>query len=418
MRALSLWLLALVVHGAWSLTVATPVDWDPAYYAAVARHIAAGEGAVTGSVVFLGQLPEALPTAADLHWAPLPSRVLVPGVLLWEHGDRLVNACLIATWAPLAWALARELGGSARVALWAGVLAASGLGYARMGASPDSIALAGALGGVALLALLRERPWILGLALAGLVLTRGDALCFLAGILLLLRGRMVLTLALPAVAIAAWFLRGQALGVEGLVESREALMAAGDYGAWLLGEPSERDVLRPLARLPVIYGLAFGLVLPLAAAGWDRRLRPFASGAAGLAIGTSLLVPALAESGTLYRSGAILVPGLCAMAAIGVDRIARWRELHPGFAFGVLGGGALLMSLGLGARNAQLKPSVELLCPALGDEVVFSDEPLLLELRCDARAVWLPEGLDAEKRERLRKRYAISRVVRVRAGDL
>jgi len=407
-RPLALWILALLVHGAWALTVPAPVDWDPAYYSAVARHLVAGEGAVTGSVVFLAHLPEALPATADLHWAPLPSRVLVPGVLLWEHGDRLVNACILATWAPLAWALTRALG-RPRLALWAGVLAASGLGYARMGASPDSIALAGALGGLALLALLHERPRVLGLALAGLVLTRGDALFVVLGFAVFARRQSLAAMGVPLLVAAAWWWRGHGLEVD-----RTALLQAGDYGAWLLGEPSRRSVFGGLAGLPTAYGLAFGLTLPLALSGHSPKLRPLWTAGVLLAGGTCLIAPALAESGTLYRSGAILVPGLCAAAVIGIDRLARWRDLHPAFAFGVLGGGVLLTSVGLGARNASLKPSVEVICPAISpDEIVFSDEPLLLELECGATAVRLPPGLSAEKEAELRKRYAIRRVFRV-----
>lgn len=418
MRALSLWLLAFVIHAAWALTVPTPVDWDPAYYSAVARHIVAGEGAVSGSVVFLGQLPEALPAVADLHWAPLPSRVLVPGLLLADWGDRLVTVCLLATWAPLAWAIARALDASPRVALWAGVLAASGLGFARMGASPDSIALAGALGGAALLALLQERWELLVLACVGLVLTRGDG--FVVGLAFAAFARKPSAKVLVAVAtlgtVAAWSLRCQTLGGSEWLEARQSLLAAQDYGAWLLDQPATTQA-QPLLRLPVIYGIAFaGLVPLLALAGAHRRALPFAVAAFALPMTTAILAPALAESGTLYRSASILVPGACALAALGIERIATARDLHRGFAFGVIAGGVLLTSIGLGARNAVMKPSIVIECPESSDGVVFSDEPLLVEMRCGTPAVWLPDELSTEKRESLRKRYAIERVFRVHGG--
>ncbi|HJN73073.1 MAG TPA: hypothetical protein QGF58_03970 [Myxococcota bacterium] len=419
MRALSLWLLAVLVHAAWALTVPTPVDWDPAYYSAVAGHILAGDGAVTGSAVFLSQLPESLPAVADLHWAPLPSRVLLPGLALWTHGDQLVTVCILATWAPLAWAIARELGAGPRTALWAGVMAASGLGYARMGASPDSIALAGALGGVALLALLRDRWGVLALAAVGLVLTRGDG--FLVGLVFaaFVRRRSAgVVVAIATVgALGAWAMRCQAFGGSEWVEARQGLMAAADYGAWLRDEPATTTA-RPLTRLPMIYGLAFAALVPLlAAVGFRRRAAPLFILALVLPLSTALLAPALAESGTLYRSGAILVSGACALASLGIERLARLRDLDLRFAYGVLGGGVLLTSVALGARNVTLKPSLEVACPELPDEVVFSDEPLLLELRCGASAVWLPAGLSTEKREEVRKRYAITRVVRVHGGS-
>ena len=138
---LALFLLGLVVHGAWALTVAQPVDWDPAYYRGVAAAIAAGEGAQVGAIWSLAAPPPALPQPADLHWMPGPSRILVPGLLAWPaRGDQAVSVLTAATWGPLAWALAGAVDRRGAAGLAAGALAVAGGAYARFLSTPDSIA--------------------------------------------------------------------------------------------------------------------------------------------------------------------------------------------------------------------------------------------------------------------------------------
>ncbi len=221
---LGLWALGVLVHGAWALTVAGPTDWDPAYYSEVAANLAAGEGAVTRAAWLHAWLPSALPQPADLHWMPLPSRVLVPEALLGGWGQ-VTTVLLGACWAPLAWALARALGAAPGVALLAGVLGASGLGYARFLSTPDSIALYGVVGSVGWLALARsrlsERSLPVWAALAAL--TRGDG--FLLGLAWSGPRRWWAGLA-GLGAFAAWQLRGVAVGGERFLALRRSVASA------------------------------------------------------------------------------------------------------------------------------------------------------------------------------------------------
>ncbi len=76
---------------------------------------------------------------ADLHWMPLPSRLLVPGLWLWPaHGDAVVTVIVAAVRGPLAAVLAGRLGG-ARSVLWAaGLLGVLGNGYVRFCPPPTA----------------------------------------------------------------------------------------------------------------------------------------------------------------------------------------------------------------------------------------------------------------------------------------
>ncbi|MCP4808423.1 MAG: hypothetical protein GY913_06055 [Proteobacteria bacterium] len=416
MRPFVLWLIALAVHAAWATTLTTPVDWDPAYYATVAQHMLAGDGVVTGSLVFLGSVPEALPMAADQHWSPLPSRVLLPGLAVWpEHGDQLVTVVLAAAWAPLAWALAKAAKLDERTALLAGLMGATGGGYARMISTPDSIALAGVLGGLAMWYVLRER-WVgLAIALSALVLTRGDGLVAAAAIALIARDRR----ALPALGLAI----GTWLAWRWLHPGATGLYTATHYAEWVLGhEPSgSRLGATGLAfrDAGIAYFLAGAAIWPVCALGgaWDRRpLGALFVGTAGaLVVAACVLAPALAESGTLYRSGAILAPAGFALAAAGISRVSEWAVDARGYPVWLLpvllGGGGIVTSLGLGAQNARLVPSVAPDCSVVGQDVVFAKHPLILERTCGGRAVLFARDLTDEQVRSLAETFSITRVV-------
>jgi hypothetical protein len=176
---LGLALLGLLWHGLWATTVPGPLDWDPAYYRDVAQHILAGEGAVSGAAWQAALTAGPLPVPADLHWMPLPSRVLLPGLALWPaRGDQLTTALLAAAWAPLAWALARALGLRPAAAALAGLWAATGLGWVRFLSTPDVFALYGVIGAVGWLAVLRGATgWAAASAVAA-ALSRGDGFLF------------------------------------------------------------------------------------------------------------------------------------------------------------------------------------------------------------------------------------------------
>ncbi len=124
-----LYLTAVAFHGAWATSVPQPLDWDPAYYRDVARSIAAGLCAQSGALWYRLGPDLDLPMLADLHWMPLPSRLLVPGLWLWPaHGDAVVTVIVAAAWGPLAAVLAGRLGGARSVQWAAGLLGVLGGG--------------------------------------------------------------------------------------------------------------------------------------------------------------------------------------------------------------------------------------------------------------------------------------------------
>jgi hypothetical protein len=153
---LSLFVAGLVYYGLIAWLRPDLGDWDAQYYGAVARNIVDGKGAVTLGLWNLSFLPASLPAPADMHWMPLPSWVLVPGVALWEHGDLAITVILCALWAPLAAHLATLLGGGRREALIAGIVTLLGAIWAGIAPTTDCYALYGAIGGLASIALVRQ----------------------------------------------------------------------------------------------------------------------------------------------------------------------------------------------------------------------------------------------------------------------
>lgn len=401
---------AVVVHGLLALTVVTPVDWDPAYYRQVALNIARGDGAVTQSLLFYGYIPEALPFAADLHWMPLPSRVLVPGLMVWEHGDQLVTVLLAATWGPLAWSLGRELGGDG---LTAGALAVFGGGYARFLSTPDSIALYGCLAGVALVLLARDRLLTAAVVLSAAALTRGDGVllgpCLAAPLVLRRNPRALMLLVAPLATWAAWTVRCDIVGGVGWSLSRELMASTLHYPDFVLGIAGAPSVggraLHAVLELPgtaKVALVASAGLLPwpacwalFRAPAWARGLAIYA---VVMPLAALLLAPAVAESGTVFRSGSALFVGGCALAGVGFDRMCTWRgypRVLPVLAFAV-------SSLALAGFNTHLVPSVAMDCPE-GVSPVFATRPLL----CDRPALLLPAGLPPQRIHELSNRFGI-----------
>ncbi len=423
-RPLALAALAALIHGLWALTVSTPVDWDPAYYGSVAAHIAAGEGAVSGSVLFLGALPLQLPWPADAHWMPLPSRVLVPFVRLWPaHGDQVITVVLGALWAPLAYLLVKDLEASDRAATWAGLLAAMAGGYSRFLSTPDSIALYGVMAGLTLLALLRERPGLLALTAALAALTRGDGLLLapLLALPWLLRGRLfALASVTGPMAWAAWKARNAWLELPS-----PPLWSTLDYHRFVLGEAPPVSLgdraaflLQELPQAGLVALLMGGFLLPWPAllGAWTRRREPIVQGlliyAVVMPLAALSLAPALGASGTVFRSGAAVFVPACALAALGLEQASSWavrrRDYPPWLLPGLLIGGFALASVGLGLQSARLRPATAPDCTVLPpDQVVFSSDPPLLERVCGVRAVMLPAGLARERALDLAERYDI-----------
>lgn len=425
-----LFALAVAIHAFWATRVPDPMDWDPAYYRSVARHIADGDGAVIGALWTLTWVPERLPYVADLHWMPLPSRVLVPGVMLWRaHGDQLVTVLLGATWAPLAWALARRLGAGERASLVAGALAATGLCYARFLSTPDSIALYGAIGGLAFLAVADGR---VGLA-AGLgalaALTRNDgfllAPCLALG--LVGPGRWLVAASGPAVA-ALWHLRNHvAIGdaywaaraaTANVLDSENlATLATGDVEPLTLGDRLAFLAGEGLATALVVWLIALPLPAIGALARRDRWLRPWQAYFVLMPFVTQFLAPGVGSSGSVFRSGAALFPLACAACVVTLASVGAWthrkRGYHPAFVPGLLLVAVFGLAYGLVLAQVNnlknpLGPDVcALLAEVPRGEPVFSVHPLLLEAHCDRPAIVLVEGMRPEDLRALAERFDV-----------
>ncbi len=436
---LVLFALALVLHGAWGLTIPVPEDWDAQYYLSVARHLAAGDGAVTSSLWSLAVLPAALPLPADLHWMPLPSRVLVPGLLLWPaHGDQLVNALLAACWAPLAWALTRCLGGSDRDALLAGALAGLGGLYPRLLSTPDTYALYGALGGAAMFAAARGRAGLVALALVGAALTRNDGFLLAPCLALAARSRreaILIALSGP-LAAAAWGARCWLVAGQDWLDARWLAANAHSYVDLYAGSTTPLSIGERLslaagaapqvAEAWVLPGLAV-LTLPALYTAW--QLRGQAAVRAGVAYllvippVLVLLAPVVAAHGSLPRSMAALMPLHCALAAVGLRQLGALAAAKRGyptwFVPGLLAGAFAVISVGFGAQRALERDPAP--CAAVADlpagAPVFSSEPLALEAACGRPGVMLLATVAPEQAAELARRYGVRHALTTEGVD-
>ena len=412
-----LFFAALAWHVAWAGTVAAPSDWDPAYALAVARHLVHGDGAVTGAVWNLGWLPPALVHPADLHWMPLPSRILVPflavapAAMAWPAAQ-LCSVLVAATWAPLAWVWARRLGASPVAAWCAGFVAATGGGYVRIVTTPDSIGLYGALGAAALLAA-SERLAITSGLVALAALTRGDG--FLLGLACALAwpDRGGLRVALAGVgATAAWSLRSWLLAGQGFLAMRARVFESMKLADLLtVTAPTPPTWLDrgafTLAQAPTILAVALVvsgglLVWPALLALWrrrsDRGLWPIPAYALGFPPVIHLLAPAIAAEGSVFRSGAAVFVPLAALAVVGAESLTR--RYHPAF-LPILLVVSTVASAGLSGRAythvlTQLGADCEALAAVPSDIPVLSYDPIGVEARCGHPGVIMGRGAPLE----------------------
>jgi hypothetical protein len=429
-----LYVIGVVVHGLWALTIPQPVDWDPAYYRAVATNIVEGEGAVTYALWNLTWIPEALPMPADLYWMPLPSRILVPFLWLWPaHGDQVVTVLLAAGWGPLAFLTARELGADRTGAMLAGILATTGLWYARYLSTPDSIALTGVLGGLAVLASARDR-WVAAAGFAALVaLARNDGFLFAPCLAFAFRGLPALAVAVSGpVAAGLWHLRNAWLVGEDYFEVRTVVANALHPDDFLLATATTLSVLD---RISIFTGNAavnalfhWLIILPIPAVVamfWHRQRWMVAAWVyiLGMPVVVQLLAPGVAGSGTLFRSGSVHFPLACAITALVLVRVGAWglrvRDYHPYFLTVLFALSLLVFSTTVGPILALRKlPGFD---PCAGgaipeDAVVFATHPLLVEGRCNRAAVLLVQKLDAARADDLAARFAVRYAVAPPAG--
>lgn len=406
--------LALIWHMAWAGTVPGPADWDPAYYLSVARHIAAGEGAVTEAVWNLGWLPPELRHPADLHWMPLPSRILVPFV--WLAADdwpaaQLCAVLLAAAWAPLGWAWAERLGAAEAPRWCAALLAGLGGGYVRTITTPDSIGIYGLLGGAALLAASRGRgASALPLVMAA-SMTRGDG--FLLGLSCCLAwpGLRGWRLGLGAVgATLAWYARCWLVAGDGWVALRERAASSCTLAELLTAAPptppdladrfaflgSQAGTIATVALLVTGGLLGWPAAIELFKRRGDRGLWPIPAYALGFPVVIHLLAPAIAAEGSVYRSGAALYVPVCALAAVGAANLTR--RYHPLFLPLLLLVGSLVASVLTGRQYMRVLTQLGGDCAALDvvpdDAPVLSYDPVGVNARCGNPGAVMARGAD------------------------
>jgi hypothetical protein len=395
--SLILYCLALTWHLAWASTVPGPNDMDPAYYLDVARHLAAGDGAVTTAVWNLAWLPPALTHPADLHWMPLPSRWIAAWLWLplpaWRSAQ-LATVLVAATWAPLAWATTRHLAPERTSVAWvAGILGALGGGYVRFLAVPDSIALYGALGGAALLGSVAWRGPLTA-ALAGLAaLTRGEGA--LLSPIAALAGRRPWLASIGPLALLGWSIRNRLVAADGALALRERALTAEHWRDFARLGPVDWHPSFAAGAFPrILLVTTLGVLLPPLAAGvWRYRESPLVRAVVpgGLVVVTGLLLgaPALAEEGSVFRTGAAFFPLACALAALGAEH-PRYNAV---FLRSLLLGGALLAGVAAGLRYRDAAPGV--VCPAIpAGEAVLSDTPVDLAGACGHPGIVRPVDHD------------------------
>ena len=426
--------LGILVHAAWALSIRSPVDWDAQYYRLVAERWLAGEGATTGSLWNLAYEPEALPVPADLHWMPLPSRVLIPGLWLWPaHGDQVVAVLVAAAWAPVAYLLARAAGATAGWATLAGALAATGGVWARCLSTSDVYGLYGLVGALAFLALQRRSvPALVGLSVAA-ALTRTDGL--LLGLALgfglwTTRGpRAAGAVALSGLlAHGLWVARSVAVGGGAVLSARRSAATASDYASFFEGTVEPITLARRLelsvragpAVLEAWLAPSALLLTPFVVwAAWKKRRESWVRAAVAYGLVgppvVVLLAPVLATHGTLERtSPALLVPTV-ALGVLGLASANRWlvrvRSFPRWVLPGSIGAAWAFLSFALGTDHLARQPVVAIDCAALraaaGDGPLFSAHPLRVEQRCGVPGVLLTGRLPPERAAELADRYDV-----------
>jgi hypothetical protein len=434
--AFGLWLFAIAMHAAWAFTIPEPVDWDPAYYRTIARHIASGDGAVDGALWNLLWLPPSLPYPADVHWMPLPSRVLVPGVLLWPaHGDQLVTVLLGGTWAPLAFALAGRLKATEPIAILAGVLAATGLCFARFLSTPDCFALYGAVGGLATLLLADQRPLALAVVCGVAALVRNDG--FLLGPCLalglepaskrLFGWENALAAAPGPLAFIAWNLRNAAIVGAGYAAMRTATanvidtenlvgLTLGNAPHLTIGDRVRFFVSEGLPNAGLIWLIALPFPSVAIVVRRERWIRGVQAYWFVMPILTQLLAPGVAASGSIFRSTAGMFPVACALAAVALGDLGAWgqrvRGYHPAFFPGlftlvIIAGSLSLASGGVGGTSPLASTVCGEVAALPAGAPIFTVHPLLMEAHCGRPAVVLIKGMTPAQAADLAARYGV-----------
>ncbi len=434
---------------AWASVTPGPFDWDVSYYLGVAQRIAAHPlaPATTDAVWNLGWLPPMLTHPADLHWMPLPSRVVVPalwiggvvGATPW-HAAQGMTAALAAVVAVLATVAAARVGAARGVCIIAGLVAGSGLGYVRYFSIPDSMALYAVAAGVAWLAA-GGLGWTRGRALACAAacmmaaLTRaegalvGVAVVFASGVHPKQSrvGRMVAGACGP-IAAMAWAARCELLVGEGYSALRAHILDATGAEGWLspgtlpsLGLASRVDLLvahaADLGKTPIAAG---AILLPVALGGLLLVARPSLTGTGRFAAAPAVYAmlapvvlylgaPSAAIEGSVFRSLAALMSPAVAVMVVGLSRAST--RFHPVFFPALYGAAQIALVTAIGMKSQQFStPFPD--CAALdaagvpAGAPILSYDPLGTSTRCGHPGVVLGRATTEPQVDDLADRYS------------
>ena len=210
------------------------------------------------------------------------------------------------------------------------------------------------------------------------------------------------------ISLAAWSLHNRLVAGDGAFASRERAMAATHWSDFARMGPVTWALsfnAGVLVRVAVVATLGV-LLPPLLLGAWRHRGSALVRAAlpGGLLAAGLLLVaaPALAEEGSVFRTGAAFFPLACALAALGAEH----PRYNPVFLRSLLLAGALVAGLAAGLRYRQAAPGVE--CPAIPPgEAVLSDTPVDLAGACGHPGIARPvDGDPAELARRYGVRWA------------
>lgn len=325
---------------------------DAYYYFRAAERLAHGGGLTTDVVWNFIEAPglAPLPIASLRFWMPLATAVQALGIGLFGpalgslRAAELAIALVAIAIVPATYLLARRMGLSPRTAAVVGALAGIGGVEAVAWSSLDNFAPLAVLGALLFASLpgiargARRDVVLGGLALGGIVLARADGPVYALAPLLLVRRApraVVATLALAALVAAPWYVRNALLGVpEGQLARAILLVRYEDF--FRIAPPTLAQFLSSLDVVLTAKGaalrpdlltfvLATGVVLgPIAlVAAWRRRRAPIAAGwlavTVVLFLAQWLLFTLHGTRGSLSHSLAGLVPAAVALALLEIE---------------------------------------------------------------------------------------------------
>jgi hypothetical protein len=324
-------------------------------------------------------------------------------------------------------------------ALVAGGLIAFGGVYSPYLSSPDSFAIYGVIGGIALYATARSWwvPVVISVFLAAL--TRNDGfslgLCMAVGF----RGwPACAVVGSGLLATAIWTGRNYLIGGAEYLEARFITTSTTDYVDLFDGVIS--SPASSADRVTYIFtsgmdllefwftpGLIFLTPFTLWAT-WSLRdnnwVRAFAIFALVIPIVSVIIAPAVVNHGTLYRSAAAVMVAHVTLGVIGLFNFAQFANKHRGypawFLPSIIGCGYIISSIGIGIVHVNEAIHADP-CATLANRQtqapVFSSQPLALELGCGVTGIMITNRMNSERAEAIADQYGIELAIATELED-